>query len=63
MLDCVLLAQKLFELEIIDLKSDIPNDYPKSFKNWEYDTYRDNESTLFLMLDYCLYPRELVMLD
>lgn len=61
MLDCVLLACKVFGLEVIDLSS-VADDF-KSFANWDLDTYRDNESTLFLMLDYCLYPRELVDLD
>lgn len=58
MLDCVLLAHKVFEVEVVDMTS-LTEDY-KSFAEWDLDTYRDNETTLLLMMDYCVYPRQLV---
>ncbi|CAB9523302.1 SPS1-related proline-alanine-rich protein kinase [Seminavis robusta] len=58
MLDCVVLAHKVFEVEMLDLNS-LEEEY-KSFAEWDLDTYRDNESTILMMMDYCLYPRELV---
>jgi hypothetical protein len=59
MLDCVLLAHKFFEVEMLDLM-ELNENYSKSFSDWDLDQYRDNESTILMLLDYCLYPRELV---
>ena len=57
MLDCVVLAHKMFEVEVMDLTS-LADEY-KSFADWDLDTYRDNETTLLLMMDYCLFPRSI----
>ena len=61
LLDCVVLAHKCFEVSMLDL-TDLEETY-KSFANWNLDEYRDNEATIFLMMDHCLYPRELIPLE
>ena len=61
LLDCVVLAHKCFEVSMLDL-TDLEETY-KSFANWSLDEYRDNEATIFLMMDHCLYPRELISLE
>ena len=56
LLDCVVLSFRFWERELLDLEGlrDIDTGY---FAQWNLADYLDNESTLFLMLDYCLYPR------
>jgi len=61
MLDCVLVAHKMFEVEMLDL-TELEENY-KSFKDWDLSEYKDNEATILMMLDYCLFPRELVDLS
>lgn len=59
--DCVVLAHKFFENEIWNLyqveqlDEGIFKDY-----EWSVETYKDNEEAIFVMMDFCLYPRELL---
>jgi len=58
--DCVILAAKFFELELLnldELEEDGGNS--KYFQNWSLRDYVDNESTIFMLMDYCLFPRKL----
>jgi serine/threonine protein kinase len=58
MLDCVLLAHKVFEVDMLDL-TEVHETY-SSFADWSLDEYQDNEATLLMMMDHCLFPRELI---
>ena len=55
LLDCVLIANKFYEQELIHLES-VEEEYP-SFANFDIDTFRDNEVALCSLMDYCLYVR------
>ena len=59
LIDCCILAHRFFELQVLDLTSDITDAASGTtiFQNWDYDDYIDNELTLLMILDYCLYPR------
>ena len=54
MIDCCILAYRLFELEVLDLA-----ELDEQLPSWCLDEYIDNEATLFMLLDHCLYPRNL----
>lgn len=59
LLDCVVVASRFYEEELISLKELEEDDgelYP-SFKNFDIETYRDNETAIFMIMDYCLYLR------
>ena len=56
LLHCIILAHRFFEVEVLDLES-LDETEKGAFTNWSLDDYVDEESTLFVMLDYCLYPR------
>eukprot|EP00934_Nitzschia_sp_Nitz4_P008738 Nitzschia sp. Nitz4//scaffold8_size234185//116680//118044//NITZ4_001265-RA/size234185-processed-gene-0.116-mRNA-1//1//CDS//3329559830//8728//frame0 len=58
LLDCVVLAHKFFERELVDLSS--LNESHRCFEGWDMDSYVDNEGTLFMMLDFCLIPRSFI---
>lgn len=62
LLDCVVLASKFFETELTDLSS-LEEEGTKSFSNWSLETYSDNEATIWMLMDHCLYPRVLVEWD
>lgn len=54
LLDCVVLASKFFETELLDLDE---LEGTGSFKNWSVEEYYDNEGTIWMLMDHCLYPR------
>lgn len=59
LLDCVVLASRFYEEELIcleELEEDDGGYYP-SFKNFEVETFRDNEMAIFSSMDYSLYIR------
>ena len=56
LMDCVVLAHKFFERHLTDL-TELGVEY-SMFENWDLDEYIDNEGTLFMMMDFCLYPRQ-----
>ena len=58
LLDCVVLAFRFWEREVLDLECLEEHD-TGLFAQWNLAEYVDNETTLFLLLDYCLYPRML----
>ena len=62
LVDCVVLAGKFFEKELWDL-SNIEELDRGVFKkcDWSQESYIDTESTLWMMMDFCLYPRELLL--
>ena len=55
LLDCIIIANKFYEQELIDIDS-LSEEYP-SFENFDIDTFRDNEVALCSLTDYCLYLR------
>ena len=64
LVDCVILAYKVFEREMwcfraLEKKMDrgILKDC-----NWTVQDYRDNEGSIWLLMDFCLYPRKLLEL-
>ncbi len=59
LLDCVVLACRFYEEELICLQELEEDDggYFTSFKGFHIDTYRDNETTIFSIMDYSLYLR------
>lgn len=54
-LDCIILAHKFFERHLMNLSE--LNEAHKVFENWNIEEYVDNEGTLFMILDFCLFPR------
>ena len=61
LIDCVVLAHKFFEKELWDLNA-IQELNVGTFKqcNWSIDDYTDNEATIWMLMDFCLYPRKLI---
>ena len=57
-LDCIVLAHKFFERHLTDLNE--LADSNTCFEHWDMDQYADNEGTLFMLLDFCLYPRQYI---
>lgn len=55
LLDCVVLASRFYEVEVLDLAE--LSDAGGHFSDWSLDEYVDNEATLFMLMDYCLLPR------
>ena len=53
LLDCVVVASRFYEEELIDLEGLDSG----SFKDFDIDTFRDNEGAIFSIMDYCLYIR------
>jgi hypothetical protein len=61
LLDCTVLAHKFFEQHLCgssDLE-DLYHCFSNGLQEWDADLYAENESTLFMMMDFCLYPRSL----
>ena len=59
LLDCVVIANHFYEEQMInleDLVEDNGVDFP-SFVDFDLETYKDNQSALFMSMDYCLYIR------
>lgn len=62
LLDCIVLAHKFFEQHLCctsDLER-LYHHFSNSQAEWDPDTYAENESTLFMLMDFCLYPRRIV---
>jgi serine/threonine protein kinase len=60
LIDCCILAYRFHELQVLELPSDIV-DSTVLFQHWDYDEYIDNELTILMILDYCLYPRTIAV--
>ena len=62
--DCVILAHQFFEEEVWNLRQieHLEDGIFKEFE-WSLETYADNEESIFVMMDFCLYPRELLDLS
>jgi len=60
LVDCVVLAHKFFEAELWSTR-DLKRHKVGCFKDcgWDAETYRDNEATIFNMMDFCLLPRRI----
>eukprot|EP00521_Asterionellopsis_glacialis_P004677 CAMPEP_0195273812 /NCGR_PEP_ID=MMETSP0706-20130129/16745_1 /TAXON_ID=33640 /ORGANISM="Asterionellopsis glacialis, Strain CCMP134" /LENGTH=91 /DNA_ID=CAMNT_0040330499 /DNA_START=38 /DNA_END=313 /DNA_ORIENTATION=+ len=56
LLDCIVMAAKFYEAELPDLM-DLNETTIGTFKNWCIEEYIDNETTIWMMMDHCLYPR------
>lgn len=59
LLDCVVVASRFYEEELIcleELENDGGEHYP-SFKDFDIETFRDNETAIFSIMDYSLYLR------
>lgn len=59
LLDCVVTASRFYEEELIGLEhlvEDDGSDYP-SFRDFDVDTFRDNETAILSIMDYSLYLR------
>jgi serine/threonine protein kinase len=59
LLDCVVLAHKFFERELSNLSNLADGGGGALFNDWTVEQYLDNESTLFMLMDFSLYPRRL----
>ena len=55
LLDCIVLAHKFFERHRYDL-NELENEGGK-FDGWDLEQYVDNECTIFMLMDFSLYPR------
>ena len=44
------------ERELEELEDDEDEQFP-SFANWNVESYKDNESAILMVMDYCLYLR------
>ena len=56
LLDCVVVASRFYEEELLDLEGLDSG----SFKDFDIDTFRDNEGAILSIMDYCLYIRRCV---
>ena len=59
LLDCVIIANHFYEESMVnveELVEDNGEDFP-SFAGFDLETYKDNQSALFMSMDYCLYIR------
>lgn len=59
LLDCVVVASRFYEEELIsldELQEDPGEMYP-SFKDFDVETYMDNEGAILSIMEYCLYLR------
>lgn len=61
LVDCVVLAHKFFEKKLWDLGAIEALDRG-IFKQmeWSLQEYVDNEATIWMLMDFCLYPRKFV---
>jgi serine/threonine protein kinase len=59
LLDCVVLAHRFWETEVVNLH-DLNAADKGPFASWSLEDYVDNEATLFMIMDYCLYPRRIL---
>lgn len=59
LLDCVVLAAKTFECDVPDL-NELDEKEIGMFKEWSMDDYVDTETTVWMLMDFCLLPRRLV---
>jgi len=59
LLDCVVLAAKVFECEAVDL-NELDEREAGMFKEWSMEDYVDTETTVWMLMDFCLLPRRLV---
>ena len=59
LLDCAVLAARFFERDMPHLP-DLDECESGDFADWSLEGYRDNETTLWMMMDFCLYPRNLL---
>jgi serine/threonine protein kinase len=57
LLDCVVLASRFFEIHLLDLNE--VSGCSQSFSDWDLESYLDTESTIWMLMDYCLLPRGL----
>ena len=59
LLDCVVLAARYLELSPpnLDELNDEDDGNDSEFAEWSLEKYVENESTIFMMMDYCLLPR------
>ncbi len=59
--DCVVLAHQFFEREIWSLQAmeELDSGIFREF-DWCSERYVDTEETIFMLMDFCLYPRELL---
>jgi serine/threonine protein kinase len=60
LLDCVVLAHRFWEVEVANLK-ELDAEDKGPFGSWSLEEYIDNEATLFMIMDYCLYPRRILV--
>lgn len=61
LVDCVVLAARFFEKEAFHLSwVESLNTGVLKKCHWDAETYIDNEYTIFMLLDFCLYPRKLI---
>lgn len=63
LIDCVVLGHKFFEKELWNLK-EIEKLERGIFRkcSWSAADYVDTEGTLWMLMDYCLYPRKFIAL-
>lgn len=59
LMDCAVLAARFFERDLPNLH-ELDECDKGEFARWSLEEYQDNESTLWMMMDFCLYPRKLV---
>lgn len=58
LMDCCVLAHRFFERHVPDL-DDLNYRDKGVFANWTLADYVDNEGSIFMLMDFCLYPRSL----
>lgn len=63
LVDCVILAHKVFERDMWcfrALEKKIMDRGILKNCNWTVEDYQDNEGSIWLLMDYCLFPRKLL---
>jgi len=59
LIHCCVLAVRFFEVYVRDL-SELEDMEQGIFQNWRLSDYIDEETTIFMIMDYCLYPRHFI---
>lgn len=59
LIHCCVLAARFFEVYVRNL-SELDEMEQGIFQNWRLSDYVDEETTIFMIMDYCLYPRHFI---
>lgn len=57
LVNCVILSYRFHEVKVLDLE-ELDEEETGTFAEWTLEDYVDDEATIFMIMDFCLYPRK-----